>query len=122
MRPLHIPPVSRTPGCYPGSVRPASSRSRRVPLQWKRPGEESLLETFAILTTVANEVVAPLHDRMPVILQPDDCKLWLSHGTHDPDQFIGLYKPLPSNLLDAYKVSDLVNNPRFDGASCILPV
>ena len=90
--------------------------------QWKQPGEEKLLETFSILTTVANELVAPIHDRMPVILHPDDYGLWLSRNMHDPDQLCRLYQPFPPNLLDAYKVPDLVNNPKFDSPTCIAQV
>ena len=82
--------------------------------QWKRLGEQNLLETFTILTTEANDLVAPLHDRMPVILRTNDCNLWLSHSMHNPEQLQGMYQPFPSNLLEAYKVSDLVNNPRND--------
>jgi putative SOS response-associated peptidase YedK len=89
---------------------------------WKSPGEENFLETFTILTTAANDLVAPLHDRMPVILRTSDCALWLSHSMHDPGQLRGMYQPFPSNLLEAHKVSTLVNNPRFDSPDCIVRV
>ncbi|MDR3578686.1 MAG: SOS response-associated peptidase [Oryzomonas sp.] len=90
--------------------------------QWKRPGEEGFLESFAIITTKANELVLPLHDRMPVILQPNDFGLWLSHNMHDPEQLREMYQPLSAKLLEAYKVSDLVNNVRFDSPACIARV
>ncbi len=90
--------------------------------QWKRPGEANFLESFTILTTTGNKLMAPIHDRMPVILHPDDYYLWLSHSMHDPKQLLGMYQPFPSNLLDAYKVSDFVNNVRFDGPVCIAKV
>jgi putative SOS response-associated peptidase YedK len=89
---------------------------------WDQRGEpekEDYLKSFAILTTAANELIAPLHDRMPVIIKPEDCALWLSHGMHDPEQLRGLYKPYPSNLLDSYKVPSLVNNTRYDAPACI---
>lgn len=90
--------------------------------QWKSVGDENFLETFTILTTASNDLVAPLHDRMPVILRPGDCTLWLSHSMHDPEQLRGMYQPFPSNQLEAYKVSDLVNNPSFDSPTCIVQV
>jgi putative SOS response-associated peptidase YedK len=92
--------------------------------QWKTPGagDEEFLETFTILTMGANKLVAPIHDRMPVILQPGSCNLWLSHDMHDPEQLRGLYLPFPTDLLEAYMVPDLVNNVRFDGPACIARV
>jgi putative SOS response-associated peptidase YedK len=90
--------------------------------QWKRPEEENFLETFTILTTKANDLVAPIHDRMPVILQPEDYGLWLSHSKHDPEQLKGMFEPIPSDLLEAYKVPDLVNNVRYDGVGCIVRI
>ncbi|NVN89584.1 MAG: SOS response-associated peptidase [Desulfuromonadales bacterium] len=86
---------------------------------WKGPGEENFIETFTILTTAANKLLQPIHDRMPVILRPDDYGLWLNREMHDPEQLTYIYKPLPSNLLTLYRVSDLVNNPRFDSPACI---
>lgn len=90
--------------------------------KWKAPGEENLLETFTILTTSANELVADVHDRMPVILQLDDYNFWLNKNMHDPEQLKTLYRPFSAEMMRARKVSDLVNSPRFDGPSCILPV
>lgn len=88
---------------------------------WKAP-DGSELETFAILTTAANKLVEPIHDRMPVILHPDTFDLWLNHNVHDPDQLKPLYIPFPAAEMTAYKVPDLVNNPRFDSPSCIAQV
>jgi putative SOS response-associated peptidase YedK len=88
---------------------------------WKAP-DDSELETFAILTTAANKLVEPLHDRMPVILHPDTFNLWLSHNMHDPEQLQPLYQPFPAAEMNAYMVPDLVNNPRFDSPACIAQV
>jgi len=88
---------------------------------WKAP-DGSELDTFTILTTAANQLVAPLHDRMPVILHPDTFALWLSHNMHDPEQLKPLYQPFPDEQLQTFKVPDLVNNPRFDSPACIVPV
>lgn len=77
----------------------------------RKSPEGSELETFAILTTAANKLVEPIHDRMPVTL--DTFSLWLSHNMHDPEQLQPLYLPFPAAEMTTYKVPDLVNNPRF---------
>ena len=89
--------------------------------KWKAE-DGSQVETCCILTTAANEIMKPIHDRMPVILQPDDYGLWLSRNVHDPDELQRLYKPYPADQMVAYPVPELVNNPRFDSASCIVQV
>lgn len=88
---------------------------------WKAP-DNSVIETFAILTTAANKLVAPLHDRMPVILHPDSFPLWLSKNMHDPEQLQQFYLPYPAEEMNAYKVPDLINNPRFDSPACMAQV
>lgn len=88
---------------------------------WKAP-DGSELETFAILTTESNKLVAPLHDRMPVILHPDTFTFWLSHNMHDPEQLQPLYQPFSAAEMTAHKVPDLVNNRRFDSPACIAKV
>jgi putative SOS response-associated peptidase YedK len=88
---------------------------------WKSP-EGTDLETFSILTTAANPLVAKLHDRMPVILPPDAYILWLNHNMHDAHNLESLYSPFPEEKLTYYKVPDLVNNPKFDSPSCIFQV
>ncbi len=80
------------------------------------------IETCCILTTAANEVVKPINDRMPVILKPEDYNLWLDKSIYDSNELQRLYKPYSSALMVAYKVPDLVNNPRFDSAACIVRV
>jgi len=90
--------------------------------KWKGAGDEDFLETFTILTTSSNDLIAPLHTRMPVILLQEDYDLWLNRNMHDPEQLSRLYQPFPSDLLTAYKVPDLVNNSRFDSPACIAQV
>ena len=88
---------------------------------WASPvGQE--IETFSILTTASNSLIQPLHDRMPVILQPADYSLWLSKNVHDPHELERLYQPFPADKMTAYKVPNLVNNPRFDSPACIAKV
>jgi putative SOS response-associated peptidase YedK len=87
---------------------------------WKTP-EGSFLETFAILTTSANPLIAPIHDRMPVILHPDTYGLWLDRDVSNPKQLQPLYPPYPTDLLTLHPVSTLVNSPRNDHPACIEP-
>lgn len=74
---------------------------------WKDPSGE-LFRTFAIITTEANATLAPIHDRMPVVLEPDDWKAWLDDGPTD------LLRPADDGVLRRWLVSSRVNSPRND--------
>ena len=76
------------------------------------------VQSVTILTTDPNDVVAPIHDRMPVVLPEDEEQTWLSAG---PDERRDLCHPYPDNDLDAYPISTLVNNPSNDDARVIEP-
>lgn len=84
-----------------------------------RPGTAEALETFTILTTAANEHLAELHDRMPVILDAADYDAWL--GARDPHIAVALLRPYPAERMTYYAVSRRVNSPKFDDADCIAP-
>lgn len=88
--------------------------------RWNGPGGEDLL-TFAILTTAANAVVLPVHDRMPCILRPGDEAAWLDPSTRVADAKV-LLRPYPAEATDAYPVASLVNRPATDGPELITPV
>jgi putative SOS response-associated peptidase YedK len=88
---------------------------------WKTPNGETL-ESCSILTTNSNSLIQPIHDRMPVILHPEEYYLWLDRDITDPEKLKSLYQPYPADLLDFYRVSSLVNNPRNDSPDCILPL
>jgi len=89
---------------------------------WERWNAEdgTELETCCILTTSANELMKPIHERMPVILQPEDYELWLNRHMHDPHELQRLYQPYLSDVMVSHPVPDLVNNPRFDSHACIV--
>lgn len=72
--------------------------------------------TTTILTTAANDVVEPIHDRMPVILEPDEEDTWLT-GT--PEEAAGVLDPHPPDPLEAYPVSKRVNDPSNDDESIL---
>ncbi len=88
---------------------------------WKTPEGESL-ETCVILTTAANSLMAPLHDRMPVILHPTEFDLWLDRATNNPDKIQRLYQPYPAEQLQEWEVSTLVNSSDNETPESIVPL
>jgi len=88
---------------------------------WKTP-EGEILETCAILTTTANSLMAPLHDRMPVLLHPTEFELWLDRSMNNPEKLQRLYQSYPAELLQEREVSSMVNNPTHDTPENITPV
>jgi len=86
--------------------------------QWKAP-DHSVLETCAILTTAANRVMEGIHDRMPVILHPQEYSLWLDREVSEPETLKQLFKPYPADVMKACQVSTQVNNPNNDSEECI---
>ncbi len=85
---------------------------------WEGAGHSSL-ESCTILTTTANDVVRPIHDRMPVIVAPQDYQRWLDPAVQKPEPILPLLRPYPSEAMDAYAVSTRVNSPARDEAECI---
>jgi putative SOS response-associated peptidase YedK len=88
--------------------------------RWEKGNEP--VESCTILTTEANELMLPIHDRMPVILPPEQYSLWLDPHYSDTERLAKLLRSYPSEQMIAYKVSTLVNNPRNDMAKCIEPI
>jgi putative SOS response-associated peptidase YedK len=88
---------------------------------WKTP-EGEILETCAILTTTANSLMAPLHDRIPVLLHPSEFELWLDRSMNNPEKLQRLYQSYPAELLQEREVSSMVNNPTHDTPENITPV
>jgi putative SOS response-associated peptidase YedK len=78
--------------------------------------------TCAIITTDANELLAPIHPRMPVILDPDDEALWLDPGPIAPVKVLPCLRPYPSERMEAIPVSSLVSSPGNDGPQLVEPV
>jgi putative SOS response-associated peptidase YedK len=76
--------------------------------------------SFTIITTRANPLVTPLHDRMPVILAPKDYDLWLDPRS-DKDPLLALLVPFPGEAMSAYRVSPRVNRVENDDPDCIAP-
>lgn len=85
---------------------------------WSGPNGEEM-ETAAIVTTDANRMLAPLHDRMPVIVPPEAFAMWLDTRNVDAETAAALLVPAPDDLLEAYPVSSAVNKHANDDASLI---
>jgi putative SOS response-associated peptidase YedK len=90
---------------------------------WERwEGTEGApIESCTLLTTDANDLIAPLHDRMPVIVSPGDFDLWLDPTVSTTERLLSLLRPFPADGMTASPVSTLVNNPSVDDPRCIEP-
>ena len=87
---------------------------------WTGPNGEEL-ETAAIVTTAANRTLAPIHDRMPVVIAPDQFDLWLGNRDEDTTAASALIKPAPNELLETYPVRSDVNRVANDNPRLIEP-
>ena len=82
------------------------------------PDTGEWVRTFAVLTTDANELVADIHDRMPVILRPEDYDRWLGIEPDPRD----LLRPFPAEALRMWPISTRLNSPRNDDPDLLTPV
>lgn len=81
-------------------------------------GDGHSIDSCTIITTQANDVLSPVHDRMPVMLSPAEYDHWLN-PTATPDDLQALLRPYPSQSMQGYPVSSLVNRPTHDSPDCI---
>jgi len=88
---------------------------------WDRwePDRNTVVDTFTILTTTAAEGIAPIHDRMPVILDQKGRQAWMNTPVKEAETLIPLLVPCENTLLTAFPVSPRVNNPANNDASLI---
>ena len=89
--------------------------------RWRGDGGEPV-ESLTLITTAPNSVLEPIHNRMPVILDPGDHDLWLDPDQRDAGPLQALIRPALDRDLEAYPVSTRVNNPRLDSPELIRPV
>ncbi len=89
--------------------------------QWNSIDGSTIL-SCTIITTEPNEMMKGIHNRMPVILPEDAYQSWLDPAEKQPDQLSALLQPYPAELMAAYPVSTLVNNPRNDLPQCVAPI
>lgn len=81
----------------------------------------NVINSFTIITVEPNQLVAPIHDRMPVILAKEDENRWLNPKEEIPNLQL-LLKPYPDELMDMYEISTLVNSPVNDFKELIKPI
>lgn len=86
--------------------------------RWKPDPDADAIDTMTILTTAPNELMRPIHDRMPVILNPADHDRWLDRNVPGTD-VLDLLRPYDANEMEAWPVSSRVNSPRNDEAGLI---
>jgi putative SOS response-associated peptidase YedK len=84
--------------------------------------EGQSVRTCAIITTEANDLMRPIHSRMPVILPKEHHALWLDPTVDDEALLLPLLQPCASEAMEAYEVSRLVNSPKHNAPACIAPV
>src|ERR1700730_14524822 len=89
--------------------------------RWKDPSGHTL-ETCSILTMTPNAVTSAVHDRMPVILDPDGYGLWLDPGMKDVSASSELLKPYNARLMRCYPISTRINHVANDDKECSTPV
>ncbi len=110
---------AKQPFCF----RPRDDRPFAFAGIWEawRPESGPALLTCAILTTAANELVRPVHNRMPLILDPRHYDLWIDRTVQEPAQLAEALRPLPAEMVRAYPVTAWVNDARHDDSRCLEP-
>jgi putative SOS response-associated peptidase YedK len=86
--------------------------------KWQAP-EDEVIESCTILTTDANELTQPIHDRMPVILHPKDYDLWLDPEVKAPNLLKPLLRSYPSEEMMVMPVNPKVNKATYDAPDCV---
>lgn len=87
---------------------------------WQSP-DGGTVKSATIITTAPNSLMAPIHNRMPVILQRDAYTQWLDSAARTPDSLQNLLASYPAEVMTAHPVSTLVNSPANDRAECVTP-
>ena len=108
-QPFYITMAAEQPFCFAGLWE-----------SWGKGDQE--VQTCTILTTEANSLMEPIHDRMPVILETEDFATWLDPDFHETETLQSLMKPFDSGELKATPVSTFVNKVANNSKQCIKPV
>ena len=85
---------------------------------WEEEGG-SAVDTCTILTTGTNEILKPIHDRMPVIVAPQNYDLWLDVSIKSPETLNPILVPYNPEEMESYPVRSIVNDPSHEGVECI---
>jgi putative SOS response-associated peptidase YedK len=89
---------------------------------WRDPETDEVVRSFAIVTTGPNDLMRPIHDRMPVVIPESEWDRWLDPTLRDPEDLQRLLVPADEAWLEAYPVSRLVNDVRNDGPELVEPL
>ena len=88
---------------------------------WTSPAGDEMC-TCTIITTTANDLVKPIHERMPVIIPKDKEDLWLDPSVQDKEELLPLLKPYDADEMEAWSVSPMMNRPGYDVPENITPI
>ena len=88
---------------------------------WRDPGGD-IVRSCTIMTTEPNDLLRPIHNRMPVILPREMESFWLDPDVEDPGTLSSILVPYPGGEMQVYEVASLVNRPSIDGPEIIVPV
>ena len=118
-------------GYYEWQKTPAGKRPFRIVLRsgepfamaglwetWRDP-QGNVIPSCTIITTAANDYLAPIHNRMPVILPRESEELWLDTSIEDPAYLVGVFTPYPDEAIQPYEVSTMVNHAGNDAPELI---
>jgi putative SOS response-associated peptidase YedK len=89
---------------------------------WRQSPEDEWLVTCTLITTTANELMSPVHDRMPVVLRPEDYETWLNPGELDEAELRSLLAPPPDDFLECYRVGPAVGSSKAEGPQLVEPL
>ncbi len=108
---------------YPYAVHLKEERPFAFAGLWDRwKNGSAIIESCTIITTEANDVLKPIHDRMPVILPENAYEHWLDPSTQNPAALQPLLKPYNSKAMNVCPVSTRVNDPKNDDQECVAPL
>jgi putative SOS response-associated peptidase YedK len=84
--------------------------------RWKDKASGEVVRSCTIVTTTPNEICAPIHDRMPAIVAPEDYGKWLGESDADPVRLLRMLRPFPAEAMMAFPVDARVGNVKNDDA------
>jgi putative SOS response-associated peptidase YedK len=87
--------------------------------EWTDKQTGDVIESYTIITTEANKVLEPVHERMPVILKPEDYELWLDPQVKEAAKLQHLLVPYPAEKMSSHAVGTSVNSPKTDSPELI---
>jgi putative SOS response-associated peptidase YedK len=90
--------------------------------RWTDKASGEVVRSFTIITTTPNEVCAPIHDRMPVIVDPANYGKWLGEEPADPMRLLMMLKSFPAEQMECYPVGAAVGNVKNDEPGLLMPV